>query len=576
MRFGEQTVYDQVGLPAARRELERLLGDPRFAGTERARKILTYIAELCFNGETEGVKAYAIALDVLSRPSKFDSNADPIVRIEVSRLRGALSSYYDAFGSELDVTINLPIGRYITVFTRNERHDPAVDTVQEKPDEEAVVSGPRVPPLVEGYRSRRYYAVGASAVILLVLGVIAWSASSAKITVKPAVRLVMSAADASDTKEADMMENYLVTAMSQFKTLDISSGKTIKTSSLSDVLRPAAGKSYTIDMKYYSDDDDRTVWWQIINTGGGVIKSGIERVQVGGRSGDAARAEMVSVLAKQFAGTRGVINSFETHDDASTRSLGNSCVLRAEFAVGEGGREGIRSALPCLEQTVALQPNNVDAVATLSRVLVAAEGADPATTPFDRAMTLANRAVSLDPASDRAQVALMTAYFYSGSMDAAIAAGNRAFAINPNNPEVLSKLAAVLYSSGYQPAAVSLAEDATRNVDSVPRDASIILALDAYGRSDFSNASLIAEQVNCSDFVVRAIRAAALGQMASREAPAKLAYLKEMLPDYETSLSTWMGRRKYPAQIVSSLKQGLAKAAKVSTQDASPALMSAN
>jgi tetratricopeptide (TPR) repeat protein len=556
--------------------LERLLADPRFAGTDRARKILQYIAELCFNGETEGVKAYAIALDVLNRSSRFDSNADPIVRIEVSRLRGALSSYYDAFGSDLDVTISLPIGRYITVFTRNDRHAPVLETVEKKPDVEAVAPAQDALPLVKKYRSRRYYVAGASAVVVLTLGAIAWSASSAKITVKPAVRLVMSAADTSDTKEADMMGNYLVTAMSQFKTLDISTGKTIKTSSLSEVLRPAADKSYTIDMKYYSDDDDRTVWWQIVNTGGGVIKSGTERVQLGGRSGDAARTEMVSILAKQFAGTRGVINSFEAHDDADMRSVGNTCVLRAEFAVGEGGREGIRSALPCLEETLALQPNNVDALATLSRVLVAAQGADPATTPFERAMALANRAVSLDPASDRAQVALMMAYFYGGSMEAAIATGNRALAINPYNPELLSKLAAVLYSAGYQAAAVSLAEDAARNVDSVPRDARIVLALDAYGRSDYSNASLIAEQVNCSDFVVRAIRAAALGQMSSREAPAKLAYLKQILPDYETSLSTWMGRRKYPAPIVSSIQQGLAKAAKVSTEASSPALVSAN
>jgi tetratricopeptide (TPR) repeat protein len=572
-----------IGVQDARSELERLFADSRFHATERAKKILGYIAERCFEGDTDGVKAYSIALDVLNRPSRFDSNSDPIVRIEVSRLRGALSNYYEAFGAELDITVQIPIGRYVTIFSRSSQ--------ESRPDVEQLTdadlgAGPgdvhieeAVPEQVGRPDRKQAYALVAAAFALAAAGSVGatWFARSPTMTTRPAVMVVVSSADQAHEKEADVAGDYLISAMSQFRTLTISSSKTPLTGSLSQSLRPPEGSSYTIEMKYYADDDDRTVWWQVIDARAGtVLKSGIDKVQVDGRSEAAVRDELSSLLAKRFASTRGVINNLETHEGQASDALGNACVLRGEYELDEGGRTGLRSALECLERTVALQPTNTDALAVLSRVLVAAEGGDPVTAPFDRALTLANRAVSLDPSSDRAQVALMMAHFYGGSTDAAIAAGNRALALNPNNPEVLSKLAGVLYSSGYQAAAVSLAEDATKNVDSVPRDARIVLALDAYGRGDYSNASLIAEQINCSDLVVRAIRAASLGEMASPAARNRLAFFNTMLSDYETSLRTWMERRRYPAKIIASLERGLVKAEQVRSEFASGAAAPAN
>ena len=88
----------EVFLDDAKAELKRLLADSRFRVTERQKDILRYLAERRFEGCEEGVKAYSIALDVLGRPSGFDASTDPIVRIEISRLRSALDAYYQAFG----------------------------------------------------------------------------------------------------------------------------------------------------------------------------------------------------------------------------------------------------------------------------------------------------------------------------------------------------------------------------------------------------------------------------------------------------------------------------------------------
>ncbi|MBB4215765.1 tetratricopeptide (TPR) repeat protein [Rhizobium sp. BK212] len=555
----------EVGLHEARAELERLLADQRFHATDRAKRILRYIAERCFEGEKSGVKAYAIALDVLNRPACFDTNADPIVRIEVSRLRSALSYYYEAYGPELDVTVHLPVGRYLAVFTPSVVISKPTDEEMEEAENYVELSTEDAPAMTErsraGIRRAQVYRVGAIAMALAAAGAAAASfvVGRPEMTVRPHVTVEMSAADDGHAAEADGVARYLVSALSKFRTLDIVARR-------QSPKAPVAA-SYEIELKYYAADDDRTVWWQVVDgLDGGVLKSGVDKVQLDGRSEAVVRSELVSILARRFASSRGVIGNLEAHDDAFAGALGNACVLRGEYALDEGGRESVAAARPCLERTLVLAPNNADAMAVLSRILVVTEGADPETADFAEATTLANRAVSVDPGSDRGYVALMMAHFYAGRTDAAIASGNRALALNPDNPDVLAKLAGVLYSSGYRAAGVTLAEDASENVEAVPRDARIVLALEAYRKGDWSNASLVSEQINCSDFVVRAIRAAALGEMGSTAAVGSLAHLEEMLPDYRTSLKPWMERRRYPAEVIASLEEGLTKAERATAE----------
>jgi tetratricopeptide (TPR) repeat protein len=568
MSTGEQVQgHREVSEAEGRAELDRLLEDSRFHGTDRTKCILKYLAERRFNGCDEAVKAYSIALDVLGRHASFDASSDPIVRIEMSRLRSSLTQYYEAFGNECGISIHLPIGRYLAVFSRTAPVDDAGAEEAEADVRGRVCTPPEgqsfLPP---SRRLLHIYTAGTAVLVLAMVGLAgaAWYGSQSGMTARPAVMLAISSAQEDNAEEAEATGDYLITALSRFRTLDISSQETMPTGSTSRRARPAAGNSYDIDMKYYSDNDDRTMWWQVVDShGGGILKSGVEKVEADGREEAVVRGDLVARLAKRFASTRGVINVLEAQDGAASNALGNTCVLRAEYELDEGGRLGIRSALPCLERTVALQPANSDALAVLARVIVAAEGGNPATTPFDRALTMANRAASLDPTSDRAQVAIMMAQFYAGRTEAAIAAGNQALALNPNNPDVLSKLAGVLYSAGFRDAAVSLAEDAGKDVDAFPRDARIVLALDAFQRGDYSNASLVSEQINCGDVVVRAIRAAALGEMASPGAKASLDYLKRMLPDYRTALPERMRWRRYPDPMIASLEQGLAKAEQV-------------
>ena len=70
--------------------LERLLNDPDFSTTERRRKILSYIVGQALGGRSDRLKGFDIAVAVLGRDEHFDPQTDPIVRIEVGKLRGDL------------------------------------------------------------------------------------------------------------------------------------------------------------------------------------------------------------------------------------------------------------------------------------------------------------------------------------------------------------------------------------------------------------------------------------------------------------------------------------------------------
>lgn len=550
---------DEVSVAEAKAELERLLSDARFHGTERTRSLLSYLAERRFDGDGDSVKAYTLALDILGRASDFDSTLDPIVRIEMSRLRASLAQYYEAFGSDCNVSISIPKGRYVAVFDRMDGAGPAIEDTAPR-----LASVPEKIPLLHRDEKSRHKPAWLLATFAMLAGValvggVSWYAARPDFTDKPVVAITMSAADDRLAGEASLTRDHLLTALTQFQTLTVT-GQPLQGPSLARSLRPPSTNAYQIDLKYYGDGGERSVWWQIVDTkSGDLVRSGLERVVTEGKTAVSVREELVSEMSRRFAATRALINNIETRSSANG-AFGNACVLRAEYELDDGGEDDLAAVAACLEKTIAIQPSNPDANATLARVIAATTEGRTNPEAMARSLTLANRAVSLAPMSDRAHIALMTAQFYTGRTEAAIRSGNRALALNANNPDVAAEAAMVLFSSGYWDAGVSLAQEAGRSVDAVPRDATLVLALDAYRRSEWSEASLLAEQINCSDFVVRALRAASLAQLGSGQTERRLSEVRKQNPDFETTFANDMALRRFPPILTGAIAKGLNKA----------------
>ena len=102
-------------------ELARILVSRFFKTSPRMSALLKYITEQTLAGNSARLKQYTLALDVFERAENFDPIIDPIVRMQASKLRKTLESYYLSEGTNNEVIIRLPKGGYIPLFELNSK-----------------------------------------------------------------------------------------------------------------------------------------------------------------------------------------------------------------------------------------------------------------------------------------------------------------------------------------------------------------------------------------------------------------------------------------------------------------------
>jgi hypothetical protein len=79
-------------------------------------QLLRYLAEKTFDPGSEAMKEYTIGVEALGRPVDFDPKADPIVRVQIHRLRQKLKEYYGSDGLHDAIAIEIPKGQYLPIF----------------------------------------------------------------------------------------------------------------------------------------------------------------------------------------------------------------------------------------------------------------------------------------------------------------------------------------------------------------------------------------------------------------------------------------------------------------------------
>lgn len=96
--------------------LQALVDSDALRISERNRRFLSFVVKQTIEGRADRIKAYSIGVDVFGRDDSFDPTIDPIVRIEATRLRSALTAYYDGAGGGNRVRITMPRGSYVPTF----------------------------------------------------------------------------------------------------------------------------------------------------------------------------------------------------------------------------------------------------------------------------------------------------------------------------------------------------------------------------------------------------------------------------------------------------------------------------
>jgi hypothetical protein len=170
---------------AARSELAVVVASSTFSRSPRMSRLLIYLCEKFFAGESDQIKEYNIAVDLLGRSPSFDPADNASARVEVHRLRKKLRAYYEAEGADRELRIEIPAGTYVPQFVPKRLDTPkpepvtAAIAVEVEAQEPLVVAELAIPteelaptPIRSRLRLPRRWPWLAAAAVLVVAGIL--------------------------------------------------------------------------------------------------------------------------------------------------------------------------------------------------------------------------------------------------------------------------------------------------------------------------------------------------------------------------------------------------------------------
>lgn len=114
MKGGVPSHIPAVEIQAA---CESILASEQFAKAPRMSLLLRFLIDKAVSGAIQDTSEYAIGVEVFGRTSStYSTSEDPIVRVQIGRLREKLKAYYAT--AHADIEISIPMGSYMPVIRR--------------------------------------------------------------------------------------------------------------------------------------------------------------------------------------------------------------------------------------------------------------------------------------------------------------------------------------------------------------------------------------------------------------------------------------------------------------------------
>jgi len=389
------------GRPSAqeiRAALERVAASEVMRSSPQLTAFLRFVVEAVLEGNSDRIKGYVIAVEVLKRGAQFNPQIDPIVRVEATRLRRTLERYYAAEGAEDPIVIALPRGTYVPTFTRRAATHRADPDSQRAPAIEALPPGNGMPVLlVEPFEttgtpaSRSVSAASLHAMISdafarFDLVNIVWESAAAS----PSRAAVDARIDYRMAGSAEYREDGSVCL--RFRLIDAAHGNVVWTRELEIAASedPAAAQEQVV----------RELAASLVQPFGVIFTHGRAK-SLGAGVGD-PRYRCLLEAAESF-------RSFDSAQHSRARAgLERLTALDPSFGVGFT----YLAALYIREYLYGLDPHGADLPA------------------LERALRAARRGVELDPESARAYEMLSLTLFVRRDLPAAFAAGDKALERN--------------------------------------------------------------------------------------------------------------------------------------------------
>lgn len=571
------------GADNVRTQLDRLLANPNFDAPARARRFLRYVVEETLAGRADRIKAYAIGTEVFERGADFDAQNDPAVRIEAGRLRRALERYYLSDGLSDPVVITIPKGAYIPHF--------AWRTPQGAEPHSAPAAAPPVLPV--GSLPRRggplLVAVPlAIACLTFLAGLILWGtwrdgasrAPQASVPFPPGgpTLVVMPFASLGEPSAArtyaDGLTEEVLSQFARFKEITVlgrETSRSIPPGSDAARIHRDLGVRYVLEGSVRAAAHRLRITGRLLDAQTGAVlwsQTYDEDLQV--RDLFTIQDDVARKVATAVAQPYGIIQrAYQTRTAARPPDdlEAYGCTLRFydyRAALSEESHAAIRT---CLEQAVALHPDYATPWAMLSVLYLDEDrfGFNPragSSTPVQRSLEAARRAIRLDPENVRSLQALMMALFFARQPDEALEVGERAVALNPNDTELLGEFGTRLGQAGAWQRGAELLEQALARNPGHSGYYSGTLAVYAYMQHDYARAESLIRQAALEKFplyhFVAAVIYAQLGK-APEAAEARDQFLR-MRPTIFEHWDDEMAKRNYRPEDAAHFAEGARKA----------------
>jgi hypothetical protein len=96
--------------------VQRIVNSKTFQSAPTLQQLLRFLATRALEEHTDEIKEYTIGVEALGRKPDFDPKTDPIVRVQVYRLRQKLKEYYELEGAQESIVVEIPKGHYLPKF----------------------------------------------------------------------------------------------------------------------------------------------------------------------------------------------------------------------------------------------------------------------------------------------------------------------------------------------------------------------------------------------------------------------------------------------------------------------------
>jgi adenylate cyclase len=513
-------------------ELEKICRSSEFSSKERSCQLLRYLIDETLNHPGNQLKQYTIARKVFDRNKDFRPDLDPIVRIQVGRLRRSLDIYYLTKGKDDPIRISLVKGSYKPVFLRHS--EPDLQPSTESPINEEIFShtGPSIGVLpfknLTGNNERDFFVQGFSEEL---------------------------------TQELTHYEDFRI--LSLRLTPDIP-----EEGSVNGIQKLTVESDFIIEGAVREEGDRVKI--------SATLTHSKSREQLWGEqylqqmtTGDliTIQEEISNQVIATIASEYGIIPqrlSRESRRKSTSELSVYESILRYYYYQAQQTLDTAQDAFDALQNALTKDPDNATAMAMLASLygnvyMLDRPGSKDALT---RMVDLSRKAIDLEPDNQLVSLVHAWTYFVFNEREKFFSEIERTLSLNPNSPLRLGSCGFFIALYGDWERGKRLLDRAMENSLGYPRWYHGVTTTFYYRTNDYQNAYQEALAYTTPGlFWAPMLRLACLGQLKSKdEIPQNIEALKILKPDFSEKARDLISRYIKEEELVNNILEGLKKA----------------